>query len=427
MPMSKPHISPSRSIALAACAAALAFAGCVETLSLGSGKIDEEDIAGGIPILPWIPPGDPVWIDIEGGLLECHPTLDSDLDGDGFTPIDGDCDDCDPDVGPNAVEMPTAGAEPKDENCDGVLDEPMAACDADLEVHTTSPFLAARALDLCADARDYPDDHRRWGVVHAAWVLPDGAPEPPLRAYLLGHGVLDRFGPNVPVRFGARMLALSSGTARQPTDPDYVPPRGFDKDFTCEAPEGFPKHAASCPSVTAGEPHDGMALELRLSVPQNAEALAFDFNFYTYELPGNFCTPHDDLFAALLHPPPGDQLDANIAFDGAGNVVSVNSVFLEACDCAGGPPCTFGGRVHACTLGSAPLVGTGFGDDCSHEGDRGATGWVTSTGPVARGGLVTLRFSIHDAADGDADSTVLLDHFRWLRREPLVPKSRARD
>lgn len=428
--MPAPHASPPRSTSLRAaivCAAALLGASCVETVSLGSGAREDEDRGDAVPIEPWLAPPDPVWEDLDGNPLGCQPALDTDLDADGYTPAQGDCDDCDPYVGPDAVEMPTDGDVPTDENCDGRVDEPAEPCDANLEIHAASPYAAARALDLCTDARHDPRGKERWGVEHAAWVLPDGSEPPASRPYALGHGILDRFGPNVPVRFGARMLALSSGTARQPTDPDFEHPRGFSKGFTCEPPAGFPKRAASCPSVVSGQPHDGIALELTLRVPQNAEAIAFDFDFYTYELPGHFCTPFDDLFVALLHPPPPGQPDANIAFDSAGNIVSVNNVLLEACQCTGGPPCSIGGRIHACTLGAAPLAGTGFGLDPSSDGAHGATGWLTSTGPVERGGTLTLRLAVHDALDGYADSTVLLDHVRWLRREPVVPKSQRTD
>lgn len=45
---------------------------------------------------------------------------DVDMDGDGFTPNQGDCDDSDPDRGPGAVEI--IGDE-IDNDCDGTIDE----------------------------------------------------------------------------------------------------------------------------------------------------------------------------------------------------------------------------------------------------------------------------------------------------------------
>lgn len=404
--------------------AALLGAGCIEVVSLGSGAGDEGGAGPTLTIDPGLLPRLPGLDAIDWHDIECNPSLDTDLDGDGFTPMQGDCDDCDPDVGPDAVEMPTNGGAPADEDCDGAIDEPAPACDSDLAVDAPSPHAAARALDLCVDARRDTWGHERWGLLDAAWVLPDGAPGFSTRAYALGHGILDRFGPNVPVRHGARLLALSSGTARQPTDVHFESPRGFDKRIACEAPEGFPISPSWCTTPPAGEPRDGVALELTVRAPANAEAIAFDFSFYTYEIPAHACTPRDDLFVALLRPWSSSQPPSNIAFDALGSLVSVNTVHLEACACAGGPPCELGGRMHACALGTAPLLGTGFGGDHVQESTPGATGWLTSTAPVARGGTVTLRFSIHDAADGQSDSTVLLDHVRWLRREPVLPRSR---
>lgn len=421
-----PRLGSLLARAVLAAAVVVPGAACVQVVSLGSGSSEGEGGAPSIPIdtrrLQDRAGGDP----IDWGDLHCEPGVDTDLDGDGFSPMQGDCNDCDPDVGPDAVELPTvAGAGPAvDENCNGLVDEASPVCDQSVPVDASSPYAAARALDICTDARHDTWGHERWGVLDARWVLPDGAPEPGTHTFALGHGILDRFGPNVPVRHGARLLALSSGTARQPADEDYRSPAGFDKSYSSAPPEGFPVPSPYCPTAQSGEPRDGAALELTLRAPQNARGLAFDFDFYTYELPGHVCTESNDLFVALLRPSPQDPWSGNIAFDAAGDVVSVNTVLLEACDCDSGPPCAIGSRVHACTLGAGPLLGTGFGEDTAEDGtNRGATGWLTSTAPASPGATITIRFSIHDAANGNGDSTVLLDHFRWLRGEPVLPRS----
>lgn len=419
------HAQPARAAGASAALAGVAalLAGCVEVVSLGSGDGDGGSgststmLDAGI-VLPF-PEPDP----IDGPDVKCAPTLETDLDGDGFTPMQGDCNDCDPNVGPDAVEMPTKGGLPADENCDGVIDEPAPVCDAGIAVDAPSAHAAARALDLCIDARRDTWGHERWGLVDATWVMPDGSPAPLTRAYGLGHGVLERFGPNVPAQHGARLLGLSTGTARQPTDPQYESPQGFDKRIACAPPQGFPVAPEACPGLVAGEARDGVALELVLRAPQNAEAIAFDFDFYTYELPGHACSRSDDLFVALLRS--SAQGSMNIAFDALGNLVSVNTVQLEVCACESAP-CFIGGRMHDCSLGSGALLGTGFGAGPG-EIDHGATGWLTSTAPVTRGGTFTLRFSIHDSLNGGADSTVLLDHVHWLAREAVVPRSQHAD
>ena len=60
-----------------------------------------------------------------GGIIQCTPAgPNDDVDKDGFTPNQGDCNDCDPNVNPNAVEVVTEGNEKAyDENCDGQTDE----------------------------------------------------------------------------------------------------------------------------------------------------------------------------------------------------------------------------------------------------------------------------------------------------------------
>lgn len=42
---------------------------------------------------------------------------DRDKDGDGWRPVQGDCDDCDPEIGPNYVDDTRDGV---DQDCDGV-------------------------------------------------------------------------------------------------------------------------------------------------------------------------------------------------------------------------------------------------------------------------------------------------------------------
>jgi hypothetical protein len=48
------------------------------------------------------------------------PSSEVDCDDDGFAPADGDCDDFDPDVNPDADEVCGDGV---DNNCDGFVDE----------------------------------------------------------------------------------------------------------------------------------------------------------------------------------------------------------------------------------------------------------------------------------------------------------------
>ncbi len=87
-------------------------------------------------------------------------------------------------------------------------------------------------------------------------------PSTELASFHLGHGNLTGFGTNVKVQAGQRLLALSSGTARNPTDPGYQDVAGFNKNYTGNHPQGFPKESPACPGVTTGVPHDATALEV---------------------------------------------------------------------------------------------------------------------------------------------------------------------
>jgi hypothetical protein len=245
-------------------------------------------------------------------------------------------------------------------------------------------------------------------------VQADGSPLDPVHDN--GHGLLTGFGPNVNCQEGKRMLALSSGTARQPTDPGYQPVSGYTTTASSPPPPGFPIDSPACPGVkTSGGPaNDPAGLELKIRVPTNAKSFTFNFNFYTYEWPGFVCTSYNDFFVALQDPAPPNAQLGNISFDSQGNPVSVNNGFLEACGCSAGPPCQAGGKTFTCTLGTAILQDTGFGDPSYVHA---ATGWLETQSPVTPGSEITLRFAVWDAGDHILDTTTLIDNFKFSAEE----------
>jgi hypothetical protein len=339
---------------------------------------------------------------------------DDDVDLDGYTQNTGDCNDCDKHVNPNAVEVPTpSGKDAFDEDCDGTTDEVDPPCDTALVIAEEDTVLVARAVELCKVSSG-PED---WGLVSGAWVLADGSPPPvdSLITFHLGHGLLDGFGANVDVRRGERMLALSSGTARQPSDPGYMNVGGFSKGYLGNHPQGFPKESPACPGTITGEPNDPTGIELTVRAPSNAYGFSFDFDFYTYEWPGFVCSTYNDFFVAILSPIPPGQMDGNVSFDSQGNPVSVNNAFLSVCGCEGNPPspCLAGGKTFTCPLGNVELIGTGFGFDTGFE-DHGATSWLQTQAPVEPGTELTIRFAVYDSGDGVLDSTTLIDNFQWI-------------
>jgi hypothetical protein len=332
---------------------------------------------------------------------------DGDADSDGYSPAQGDCQDCNAAINPNAVEVATnPGETPIDEDCDGGVDNVAPTCDGLLVVDDPDPMNGAKAVDLCKVSSG-PGD---WGVVTAQWLLPDGNPGPGHPNYDVGHGILTGFGPNLVPQGGLRVLALSSGTARQPTDPGYADVSGYTKGYDCAYPDGFPKESPACPGVVSGAPMDGVALEVTVRVPSNATGFRFDFDFFTYEWPAYICSPFNDVFAALLWPIPAGQTDGNISFDSQANIVSVNSVFLEACGCLGGPPCFAGGKTFDCAFGTDSLVGTGFDLPDPH----GSTYWLATSAPADPNSTITIRWMVHDSGDTILDTTTLVDNWQWI-------------
>jgi hypothetical protein len=341
-----------------------------------------------------------------GGGLGCQSSGNMDQDKDGFTVAQGDCNDCDPNINPGAVDVlqkdamgnPLPASMQVDSNCDTmVANAAEFVCDDALAIDDKDPFDGAKAIELCQKQTG-----ASWGVIQASYVQFDGKPLPSGNGDL-GHGLLSAFGPTVSPKAGKRMLALSSGTARQPNDPGYQDVSGFDKGFTCGTTPGFPIESPACPGVTTGQPHDSVALKVQIKVPTNAKSFTFNFKFYTYEFPGFICSQYNDFFTVLMDPAPMDvnQTNKNITFDSMKNAVSVNNAFLDVCTAQ-----SAGGKTFPCAAGPAGLQGTGF------EG-HAATSWLTTQANVTPGGTVWLEFAAFDSGDGVLDSTGIVDNFAW--------------
>lgn len=279
-------------------------------------------------------------------------------------------------------------------------------CDGGLAV-TGDAMDGARAIGLCT------------GVTSAEWVRADGSPlgmgdkgNSGDGDLSLGHGILTHFGDDVAPREGARLLALSSGSARNPNEAGFHSLYGYWKDKTPHtAPTGFPKPSPACPSVVSGAPYDSAGLKVTIQPPPTAKSLAFDFYFYTFEFPKYICSPFNDFFVALLTPTPAGLADANISFDEKGNTISVNAGFLKVCH----PQTASDGKFYDCLDGPGDLDGTGFDTtDGGIANNSAATNWLTTKAPIADPSQpLTIQFAIWDAGDGVLDSTVLIDNFRF--------------
>lgn len=283
-------------------------------------------------------------------------------------------------------------------------------CDDALALGSTDPYDAAKAMGLC---RKIAPTSSGLGVIDARWIRPDGTPLASAESY----GILTSFGPNVPAPAGKRMLAISSGAARAPSDPGYLATTsGHDKGYAHAGPTGYPKASSACPATPdalPGAPHDGVALELKIRVPLEAKSFSFVHQLFTSDYGEYVCSKYTDTFVVLMDPKPG--VEANIVTDAAGDPVGVNTPsLLRAC-----APGTYKGLSFACPLGPSALAGTGF------EG-KAATGWLRTTVPVAGGTVVTLRFAVWDSGDGLGDTTVLLDELAFSPMSASAPRTTPR-
>lgn len=328
-----------------------------------------------------------------------------DYDGDGF-PLKDDCNECDPGTNAGAYDVAGDGI---DQDCNGKVDDESSACDDGLGLDGADAFDGARAIGLCKRATD----DKMWGVLKAEWLKPDGTPQP----IALSQGILAKLGVNTP-KAGKRMLAISSGSARDPSDPGYRDVQGWSKGGAGAhgTPSGYPKSATTCLLGFGdfGPAFDGAALKVTVRVPTNAQSFSYQQNFFTYEFPEYTCSFYNDFFVAMMEPKVPSLPDGNIAFDQDKNPISVNASFLQVCK-----PQLAGFKPFKCPLGESTLAGTGF------QG-HAATGWLTTTAPVdtIRGKQMTLMFAIWDQGDGALDSTALVDDFAWSPAPAAAPETK---
>jgi hypothetical protein len=365
-----------------------------------------------------------------GGVMSSCVVTDpnADMDMDGWSPSAGDCDDCDANINPGAIDVlhtPDGGAPYwGDEDCSGKAGDNAMPCDQGLALTDVNPMDAAKAIELCATATA---SDRKYGVISAAYVRANGAPfaSPGVQV-----GIESGFGPNVHVQAGQNMLALSSGAARYVGQPGACNAISCEFNATATPPAGFPDPDPTCPPVPSIA--DDVALQVQVRVPTNATGVSFNFKFHSFEYPDWVCANngYNDQFVALMTPspmgadlPPGATA-GNISFDSMHHPVGVNIGYFTVCDPTTptrfASHCTSSATVTCptvpssyCPDGTAQLLNTGF-DVWNHDGPDGATAWLESQAPVPAGKIITLQFTIWDAGNGEYDSTVLVDNVQWL-------------
>ena len=265
-----------------------------------------------------------------GSQTGCDAGMNEDQDQDGFSIAQGDCNDCDANTNPGAIEVVGddgtgggGGYVAVDEDCDGTADNAPEPCDSGLALDSSLPMDAARSIELCKAAAGDTD----WGVVSANYVRANGT----VISSSLANGIMPSFGSNVLPQGGSSLFVMSSGRARTPGQPSAC------GSATCTSfgpgtppSNAYPQNAPGCP--ISEDINDDIGLELTLRAPTNATGYRFAFKFYSFEYPDYICDLFNDQFMALVNPAPAGALDGNISFDSNNAPVSVNVAFFTVCN-----------------------------------------------------------------------------------------------
>jgi hypothetical protein len=346
----------------------------------------------------------------DGTIPNCNqsnPPPNGDQDGDGYTPAQGDCNDCNPAINPGAIQI---AGDPTDYSCNGMPGVVVSCADA---TGMRDPVSLAQALDQC-DPRFFKG---------ATLVGPSDQ-----RA----RKVLGKFGIIKP-RFGKTFSLISSGIAADKTDPDFDqnleedPGTDLNDGNVYNNPQPNLPGAVGCSQSQPPMVNDYTELVVNLKAPTNAQSFSFDFQFFSAEYPMFVCTEFNDEFLVLQESHVEFSTPTNIAFDMQKNPVTVNNGFFTVC--TNDPSKT---QTQHCTHPVTDINGTGFEDPPgggglgglgSGEIPGGSTGWLTTTSPVTPGEEITLHFIIFDEGDHILDSAALLDNFRWGTTAVAAPST----
>ena len=363
------------------------------------------------------------------------PNNPPDLDGDGWTICNGDCDDTNPLVNPGAYEIVGDGI---DNDCNPATPDTAGPppCISTATFSNVTGLNMAAAMDICnysggvqTTTANAPLPQKIWGVISATQLLANGTAPAPADLSNIQNGqdaVVQDFGNTIVPKKGPTMGVISSGKARDSNDPGWVQPIGgtaYNTAIAFSPNPGGPlgtylaAHggnllpgqcgAMTCPVGTGA--NDSTDVRLVIRVPTNAKSFAYDFRFFSAEYQTYQCTMFNDYYLAMLTSTAmGIPADHQISFDANNNAVSVNNGFFQ--DCGGN-----GKGCGTCPFGTAALAGTGF-----DTVNGGATEWLTTQAPITPGETMTLDLMVFDVGDHIFDTLVLLDNFRWSPQTSTV-------
>ena len=363
-----------------------------------------------------------------------------DADADGWPVCGGDC--CDA-IGPNCQnpELVNPGAFDQpgnmvDDDCNGVLDNVVPACDAGLASNSGTANDYAKAIDLCQFTTEAPAlKDKKWGVISTTITRADGVGA----AYGSAKSIRNGFGSGgILPQKNSNLAVFSTGTAADVADANpgfFAFQGGQDNLANSNAPADwlasngntFP-NAPGCPGPPSNAANNSIMMKVRVRVPTNAKSFNVQMHFFSAEWPEWVCTAYNDLFVSLVtSQAAGNPADKNIAIYttpqnqkypvGVNIAKAAPGLFTE---CRNGPVACNGAQFNYnnCALGEAPLAGTGFQDSnaggCgANDTTGGGTGWLKMSGNVKGGETMEIRFAIWDTGDAAYDSLVLLDDWEW--------------
>ena len=198
----------------------------------------------------------------------------------------------------------------------------------------------------------------------------------------------------------------------------------------------YPSNTSPDPDPNGGASdlvYDFTNLRVEVKKPTNVSGFAFDFMFLSSEFPEFLCQIFNDTFYALAQIDSMGSSYTNVSFDANGNEITVNNAFFEPANNWSTPLhlTPFGVQTSAFCPPIDPLgdlIGGIIGgsdancnlpeycDDPTAISTIGSgTGWLTTTVPLAPSDeIINLHFSLHDEGDGNLDSLLIIDNFRWL-------------